>query len=353
MIDPAPSTTARTDVGPEAHLRCPDCGGSLAAAAEGARCEPCFRVFAHRHGGFDLRPKAAASASDAAKDHQAGIYDEMLGEVTSFDHPHNLTLVHQRNLLRRAELRPGDRVLELGGHRSGLFGWLEREFGAVGTGIDVSSTWVEVQNRDAEARGEGSRWHLADAERLPFADGSFAAVVSFDVFEHLPDPKQALAECMRVLRPGGRLVAHQPVRDVGGSLDGLERLVTGSRWRRRQESVGHFHQKMLSGGELRAHLEELGFELDAFQRFNVWVQPLHDHNWLPFLGSMRRRFAKAPAAAPPVAGAAPAAEPVRASGFQRLYARLVVPVARVLCLPDLLGRACGVGGSCSYLARRP
>jgi SAM-dependent methyltransferase len=58
---------------------------------------------------------------------------------------------------------------------------------------------------------------LADAERLPFRDGSFDAVFSRDVFEHLPHPWTAAAEVGRVLRPGGIACIcaplHFPVHD--------------------------------------------------------------------------------------------------------------------------------------------
>ncbi len=41
---------------------------------------------------------------------------------------------------------------------------------------------------------------------LPFATSTFDTVVSFQVLEHVPDPQQMVDECMRVLRPGGRLL---------------------------------------------------------------------------------------------------------------------------------------------------
>ncbi len=50
-----------------------------------------------------------------------------------------------------------------------------------------------------------------DAEALSFADASFDLVVSCDVLEHLNDPVAALAEIIRVLRPGGRAILTFPM----------------------------------------------------------------------------------------------------------------------------------------------
>jgi len=51
---------------------------------------------------------------------------------------------------------------------------------------------------------------VADAQYLPVADASFANIVMFDVMHHIEVPRQFLAEAMRVLRPGGRLVMVEP-----------------------------------------------------------------------------------------------------------------------------------------------
>lgn len=48
------------------------------------------------------------------------------------------------------------------------------------------------------------------AESIPFPDEQFDVVLSEDVLEHVADPEQAITECHRVLRPGGRLVAKFP-----------------------------------------------------------------------------------------------------------------------------------------------
>ena len=53
---------------------------------------------------------------------------------------------------------------------------------------------------------------LADAAALPFADASFGSVAVLYVVYHLPDPRRALAEAHRVLRPGGLVAAAAPSR---------------------------------------------------------------------------------------------------------------------------------------------
>lgn len=55
-----------------------------------------------------------------------------------------------------------------------------------------------------------ARLAAADATALPFADGTFAGVLIRDLLHHLPDPRRATAEAVRVLRPGGVLVVLEP-----------------------------------------------------------------------------------------------------------------------------------------------
>lgn len=59
---------------------------------------------------------------------------------------------------------------------------------------------------------------VGDAHKLPLADGSMAAVMAMNVFEHLADPPRASAEIHRVLRPGGTVFIHtaflQPLHEA-------------------------------------------------------------------------------------------------------------------------------------------
>jgi SAM-dependent methyltransferase len=68
--------------------------------------------------------------------------------------------------------------------------------------VDTASSLDDEVLHDARVRSV-----IADLdEPLPFADAALDRVVSLNVAEHLADPAGHLAECFRVLRPGGRLV---------------------------------------------------------------------------------------------------------------------------------------------------
>jgi ubiquinone/menaquinone biosynthesis C-methylase UbiE len=85
------------------------------------------------------------------------------------------------------------------------------------TGVDISAEAIgEAKSRFGKFAAELVE---ADLRKLPFEDDSFDAVVSFETIEHIEEPKAALAEIDRVLRPDGILVISSPNPDgyVGGN----------------------------------------------------------------------------------------------------------------------------------------
>lgn len=92
---------------------------------------------------------------------------------------------------------------------------------------------------------------LGDAQRLPFLDGSFDTILATELIEHLPRPRQFLAEAHRLLRAGGALIVSAPF---------LEPLHEEPRDFRRFTSYG-----------LRALVEEHSFTVDGtWQRGGWW-----------------------------------------------------------------------------------
>jgi ubiquinone/menaquinone biosynthesis C-methylase UbiE len=97
---------------------------------------------------------------------------------------------------------------------------------------DLSPGMVETVR---DALGDRAGYVVADAQELPFAEGSFDAAIANHMLFHVPDRPRALAEIARVLRPGGAFRA----TTIG--LDHLRRLRElvpprrGGQWERTRE----------------------------------------------------------------------------------------------------------------------
>jgi SAM-dependent methyltransferase len=99
-----------------------------------------------------------------------------------------------------AEVRP-KRLLDVGCGPGDVTQRFGDELGAHVCAVDISERMVDL----AKARGLDAQ--VADVEHLPFAADDFDCVFAAWVLYHVPGLEEAIAECARVLQPGGRLVA--------------------------------------------------------------------------------------------------------------------------------------------------
>jgi 2-polyprenyl-3-methyl-5-hydroxy-6-metoxy-1,4-benzoquinol methylase len=113
-----------------------------------------------------------------------------------------------RSLIDVIAPRPGEAILEIGCGAGSLVRLLARRLGAANpiTAADVNPFLLREAAQLAEADGlAGSiQFRQANAEALPFEDNSYDCVYSVTVFEEC-DAGRAIAEAMRVVRPGGRV----------------------------------------------------------------------------------------------------------------------------------------------------
>ncbi|SNS40322.1 Methyltransferase domain-containing protein [Geodermatophilus saharensis] len=115
------------------------------------------------------------------------------------------------------DLRPGATVLDLGcGEGRHAFEAYRRgaHVVAVDHGVSEVATTRQWLGAIAEA-GEapaGARYEVVrgDLLHLPFPDGSVDRVIASEVLEHVPDDARAMAEIVRVLKPGGRVAVTVP-----------------------------------------------------------------------------------------------------------------------------------------------
>jgi demethylmenaquinone methyltransferase/2-methoxy-6-polyprenyl-1,4-benzoquinol methylase len=107
-----------------------------------------------------------------------------------------------------ANLRPGDKVLDIAGGTGDLARAFAPKVGAQGLVVltDINESMLRVGRDRLLDEGLTSPTLTCDAERLPFASGSFDLVSVAFGLRNMTHKDLALAEMARVLRPGGRLL---------------------------------------------------------------------------------------------------------------------------------------------------
>ena len=116
---------------------------------------------------------------------------------------------YKQAIMEQLALREGATILDVGCGTGQDAQDLARAVGLRGrvVGVDSSETMLEVARARAASMQLPVEYVLADATLLPFADVSFDGCQASRVLGHLREPEQALAEMVRVARPGARIVA--------------------------------------------------------------------------------------------------------------------------------------------------
>jgi SAM-dependent methyltransferase len=136
------------------------------------------------------------------------------------------------------------------------------------TGLDITPAMLDkARELQRERRLTNLTWDLGRADELPYANDSFGAVVTRFSFHHLMDPARALAEMVRVGRPGGRVVVcdvYTTSPEQAQEYDRLEKL----------RDPSHVHALRLD--ELRALMRDAGLiEVgEAFARLPMGLDQL-------------------------------------------------------------------------------
>lgn len=108
----------------------------------------------------------------------------------------------KRDLIARAEVRPGERALDLAAG-TGDVAFAAAARGARTIGLDITHRMLQL----AAAKSSAARFITGDMGSLPFQPSSFDLVTTSYGLRNVPDLNTAIDEIARVLKPGGRLLS--------------------------------------------------------------------------------------------------------------------------------------------------
>lgn len=142
--------------------------------------------------------------------------------------------------------------------------------------IDLAESMLQLAAENVERRGLSARITLrrVDAKGLPFADRQFAVVMSNSIMHHIPEPRNALAEAVRVLQePGGLAFVRDLARPSNEKqvLALVETYAAGCNDHQRRLFDASL-RAALSVEEIRALVASLGFDPSG-------VQATSDRHW--------------------------------------------------------------------------
>jgi arsenite methyltransferase len=146
-------------------------------------------------------------APDEIKACCAAVYESDWARLLLGDSFHPGGLVLTERLGTMLELAPGQRVLDAAAGAGSSAIYLAQQFDCQVVGLDYGREAVATAKAAALEAGLAGKVHFeqGDAERLPFPDNYFDAVIIECAFCTFPDKSTAAGELARVLKPGGRL----------------------------------------------------------------------------------------------------------------------------------------------------
>jgi SAM-dependent methyltransferase len=107
-------------------------------------------------------------------------------------------------LIAFAEIRPGERVLDVG-TGTGVAAITAARKGARVSAVDLTPALLEHARENGRVADVDVEWKEGDAEQIPFPDGAFDVVVSQFAHMFAPRPDVVVGEMARVLKRGGRV----------------------------------------------------------------------------------------------------------------------------------------------------
>jgi ubiquinone/menaquinone biosynthesis C-methylase UbiE len=141
--------------------------------------------------------------------------------------------------------------------------------------IDLAEQMLRVGRANVQRMGlnECLKLECCDAKQMPYAGATFAAAISNSIVHHIPEPSKALAEMVRVVKPGGVIFVRDLLRPADqAALEHLVAAYAGDANAHQQQMFRDSLHAALSLAEIRACVAGLGYD-------PATVQQTTDRHW--------------------------------------------------------------------------
>lgn len=181
---------------------------------------------------YDFHPISAQQIFEAVA--ERGIAKEEITEevLQLHDQDHYGGTQAVDRLMTQASLISSDHLLDVCSGVGGPARYLSWKSGCRVTGLDLTASRVAgaIALTKAASMSERVDFVQGNALEMPFDDHSFTCVIGQEAFAHIPNKKQLISECARVLKPGGRMIFSDIMSHQKLSQDNADLLFEGMRF---------------------------------------------------------------------------------------------------------------------------
>ncbi len=181
---------------------------------------------------YDFHPISAKQIFDAVAERgiaKKDITEEVL-QLHDQDHYGGTNAVDR--LMTQASFISSDHLLDVCSGVGGPARYISWKSGCRVTGLDLTASRVAgaVELTKAAGMSQHVDFLKGNALEMPFDDHTFTCVIGQEAFAHIPNKKQLISECARVLKPGGRMVFSDIMSHQKLSPENTDRLFEGMRF---------------------------------------------------------------------------------------------------------------------------
>ncbi|EAR62655.1 class I SAM-dependent methyltransferase [Neptuniibacter caesariensis] len=161
-----------------------------------------------------------------------------------------------QKLLERITASKGMQILDIGSGLGGLMRLAESDLGLTIVGLDITHGLNRINQQLSALCSDRQSPQLitGDAHHLPFPDDQFDLIIFQHSLLNMPDDKQVLSECYRILKPEGQLLLHEVIQG-----DNFVEMSYPVPWARDAEN-----SHLITEAQLMNRLDQSGFDISAF-----------------------------------------------------------------------------------------